>query len=301
MKGRRARNRLLLVNILILYLIFYFSFTIHSQDLKSLTVLNEEDNTPVEFYYMECNDNSYYIGNRKGQVKLASIGNCTISCIGFHSKDVVLTDKNDTIYLAPVNYELDSIIISSDNRMRTMTLGPIINFQFFKKYFQTNFESGSMLLFIENSEAYPSKIESLILPVKILDPNLYIRIRIVNVGEDGHPGEDLLEPFIWPYNRSTKKIDVSRFHITFPTEGIFIGVDWFMDPSSYSLDSDSNEKKFSLIAGDTRSYINIPTCTQCKNIPVYLNFARGDRIYYPLETGTPDYDLIPKWGIQIKR
>lgn len=291
--------QLLKFNSVILLLVY--GLTLHAQNAKSILVLNKQTNNPVSYYYLECDDDNYYIGNDQGQAIINSIGKCTISCIGFESKDVILTDTNDTIYLTPVTYELDSIKISSDNRMKTMTLGPAHSFQLFKRYFQTHFESGSILLFLENGEKYPSKIESLILPVNILNPNLYLRIRIVNVDEDGTPGKDLLEPFIWPYNRNTQKIDVSRFKITFPSEGIYIGIDWFMDPSSYSLDSDSSKKEFSLIAGDTTSYINIPTCTRCKNIPVYLNIARGDRMYYPLDTGTPDYDLIPKWGIQIKR
>jgi len=147
------------------------------------------------------------------------------SALGFEKKTVSLTEAK-IVRLKPIEYQLQEVLIS--NRLQTKEVeigktnsvirqafdyGPRIDTKFFPylpEYKKTKFIKQVRI-------DTDSKIE-----------NALIKIHLYEVNDEGFPGKEIIERALFvtiKKGTQTHKIDVSKYNLTVPKKGIFIGVE----------------------------------------------------------------------------
>lgn len=259
-----------------------------------ILVIDSISKEAIPFYSVNCGS-TFYNGNLNGYFKPDTTCTCIISRVGYYPKNISISGKVDTIKLRAKTYNLKGIIVnSSDKNIKTRTIGPVNNFQIFtsdvKISYNKNFRRGSLLTLIKNDVNSIGKIKYLIMPIKTNCKHLFFRIRIFSVDSSNKLGRDLLIPsMVLSENRFKNKIDVSRYNITFPKKGIFIGFDWYY-PEAQDVDPESNPQ----------CKIEIPKAKNIKNPIVY--FRIGSMLHYDFQEYSGKFEefiLIPKWGVEI--
>ncbi|MGK4566542.1 carboxypeptidase-like regulatory domain-containing protein [Flavobacterium sp. 3HN19-14] len=146
------------------------------------------------------------------------------SAIGFTSAKVKIS-KSGNVKLKPEVYELDEIPILKSLGKTKIEIGDS------KKSGLPQFSFGKMpwifAKYFPYKETYGENRfvkDAVVTTSSEIDGALF-RLRIMAVGEDGNPGEDIVpENIIIPVKKGSRKniIDLTKYHITIPGEGIFI-------------------------------------------------------------------------------
>jgi hypothetical protein len=145
------------------------------------------------------------------------------SALGFEKKTVLISEAK-SVQLKPMEYELQEVMISNRKQTKEIEIGktnsaisqafdygPRIDTKFFPylpEYKKTKFIK-------QVSMVTDSKIE-----------NALIKIHLYEVNDDGFPGKELIgkELFVSIQKGTrTHKIDVSKYNLTLPKRGIFVG------------------------------------------------------------------------------
>lgn len=157
-----------------------------------------------------------------------------VSAIGYESQLINGHDSNFTILLIPKTYELSEIkirpkknisklIIDSYNKNKIHSYFSCGGFPWIVgKYFKFQPEY--------NSTPFIKQIKLLASCVSI-DSGVF-NLRIISFKEDGTPGVDMLDKnLIIKAESGAKKntiVDLSKYNITFPPQGLMIAVEWLI-------------------------------------------------------------------------
>ena len=155
------------------------------------------------------------------------------SALGYESKKS--SSKNELILLKPKVFELNEVVISIPKKTIESEIGfylpenQVIPWILAKKF---NLEENNQdLKFIKEISFFTkSKVD-----------NGVFRARIFKVKSDGMPGEDLVSEEIIvevKKGKSKTKLDVSKYNIQIPKEGIIVGFEsLFIDKNKYSQEA----------------------------------------------------------------
>lgn len=172
-----------------------------------------------------------------------------ISAIGYIKKYIPIKSilgKKSEISLRPNIYELSEVVIKPNDKKIKKTYYKLISpnkSNEFEKILKVGYQEA---IFIENKMQKVGKIESVIIELEKYDvfekrPYVDFRIRIYSYDKKNNiPGNDLLlENLISNAKGGTCTIDVSKYNIAIPLEGIIIGME-YLDSENKTKGKDIN-------------------------------------------------------------
>lgn len=219
-----------------LLLILILPITLTSYSQISGVILDEITITPIQYTNI-CIENSKYgsTSDLNGHfiIKEFKAGDALIiSAIGYNKKRIIVMSDSVVIKLAPRVYEITEIVIKPSKVKTEFTINalkrktPYLYFssmpfpRIYAKYFEYKPEYQSMLFLKE---------------IKVLTycrlKEAKINLRLFSITEKGEPGNDILKENHIITVKTGKKllnVDLERDKIAFPSNGIFIALEWLM-------------------------------------------------------------------------
>jgi len=172
--------------------------------------------------------------------------NLVFSAMGYETRTIKLADAQ-TVKLNPIIFDLDEVVIAKPTREIKLEIGGSKEFPhtyasgqtpwIYAKYFPfTN--DYSKVKYIKNAVIFTKS------PIK----NATFKLRIFEVDANGLPGMDLInEDVVITVKKGKQRnvIDVTKFNITFPNNGIFIAYEWMIiEKNKYTLDFKTLDNKY---------------------------------------------------------
>ncbi|MFN5771655.1 hypothetical protein, partial [Flavobacterium sp.] len=219
-------------------------------------------------------------------------------CIGYVSKSITNTSKNDTIFLVKKVITLDEVVISKKD-FPFSVLGYTKN----KKKIKLSASKGFQLcVYIDNPYKEVKQIKSFLFKVKRRE-NYKTAIRIhfyKKQPNNNEPGEEILnEDIVRYFDGKTKElveIDVTKYWIEFPVEGAFVGIEWlgivdektgeFIENKEKWSDTsielnDASNKTLTFIKNATKknTWSNTEQLGKDLGLKNYLNASFGIKVY----------------------
>lgn len=273
------------MRLLVVLLSFIVIQTVSAQ-IGTVCVIDSLTHEPISFCKIQLSDSIVLVDNN-GFFKSHSLINktCEVSALGYRNKTIKLTNNLTKIYLAPIDYKLNEVIIESNRFRHKKVIGPIKKINLIPSFLKISQNRGSLLVLIPNESILDSYIKSIKFPINFLSDNLLIQIRIKENNEN-KPGDDLLkEQVIIKSDTIRKNINLLKYGIKFPKEGVFIGFDWSSSNANAPL---WNRDEFTFIVKYSEKSTNI----------VFAKFGTADKLYNLYEFDK-SVRIVPKIGIEI--
>lgn len=280
-------------------LIILFSLlatVVYSQNYTTV-VIDSVTLEPIPFYNVDCGM-KFDFGDEQGLFKLDTARKCTISCIGYNSQVVNINRQTDTIILSPKANDLEKVTVVGTRNTKTQRVGPIDEFQLFPNSSKISayWHKGSILIHIPNEDSLSGKIKSILIPLKERCEFLYYRISLLSVNSYVRPSGFLLNSdIVLKGNELKDQVDVSKYNIDFPLDGVFISFDWYLPENEKREIQDLIENA----KVDTNCLV-IPMAKNAEDPRVYVRF--GDKEIYnrtEKEEELGGFIFVPKWGLEI--
>jgi hypothetical protein len=151
------------------------------------------------------------------------------SAVGFETLKSKIKE-NANVVLKTVTYQLDEVVISKPKKTIEVEIGEA------KKLHHSQLSGGEPWIyaryFNKKSEYFKTPfIKEVIVFSNSNVKNSKFKLRIFTVGKDGFPDADLLNEDIVVIAKSgfrMNTIDISKFNLSMPDEGIFIAYEWMI-------------------------------------------------------------------------
>ncbi|MCG8411787.1 MAG: carboxypeptidase-like regulatory domain-containing protein [Bacteroidales bacterium] len=246
-----------MLRIFLLGLIYFLSQNyIYSQNLYSGKVLDAETNESIPFAYVVSPANKMLLAmtNIDGEFEFKNDSDsCMFYCMGYDSLCVSLKNKLNTIKLTPKAYKIDQAIITASaankktfkrkiNVKKVMPWDHIIKIYSHARCVETRLILGN---------GYIGQLRKVYVYVTNEgEANSYFRIKIYS-NLDGRLGYDITPANIIAKGRPNRwiEIDVQKYGILFPKNGLFLGVEHLEDIRNKSF-----ERKFGVKGNIVETY-----------------------------------------------
>lgn len=212
-----------------------------SQNIVKGFVVDSKSKQPLEYVIVSTKQGDVGVyTNEKGYFELSipsNIDSVIISLVGF-KREMIAIDKLskpnivETIQLIQVNFQLPELTVKSSNKTRISQIG-YINSKQNKIYIPGSSKGGIRAVFIANENDDDVFIKELIYRFHSSwqEKEAIIRVHLYKVNPysmDKEPGEELLpQSIIIKFNKTSKlKVDISKYAIKFPDEGVYVGLEW---------------------------------------------------------------------------
>lgn len=256
-------------------LIFLFTFNLCTAQLQSSVVDSKtKKGIPYVNIWIE-NENIGTTSDELGKFNLETDNSKTIvfSAIGYETKKVLSSSIKSYVELSPLIIELDEVVINP-KQPESLIIGG------FKKskidfYFACGNVPWVSARYFEYKENYNET--PYLKTIKILTKsdvnNATFNIRLYSVDENGKPQSYIYNRNIIGYAKKRKKItqvDVSKLHIKFPRNGLFIAIEWLIinqNKHEYEYTMEGSDKKFKDISYEPK--IGVMPSETNKNSWVY--------------------------------
>jgi hypothetical protein len=210
------------------------------------TIVDSISKKPIELATISLSTSNYTVlSNKAGHFEIdhrKDKGNLQVSNIGYNTKSIVLSDKEDyyLVYLSPKTEELKEVIIISNNKPKNYSPDKFLKSKRdHEEDFGFQFDTENCV-FILNPYHKKGKIKSLDLELKKVkgynenNKNKIDYLAAFNIkfySYDSHknkPGKEIHNKniIIEPENKTyTLKIDLDSLQIPFPENGVCVGVE----------------------------------------------------------------------------
>ena len=224
-------------------LILVVSNSIYSQ-FKGIVL--DESNKPISYVNIWVeNENIGTTSNEDGEFLINTTNEkiLVFSAVGFETKKIKISN-NDKVVLQTAIYNLEEIVITKSKGSIEREIGN------FKKSIGSHLSGSVPWIYAKRFEfdgVYKKTpfLKNAIVFTKSKIKNAKFKLRIFSVMENGFPGEDLLKEDIIVVVKSGKiknVIDLTKFNIIFPDNGIFIAYEWMIiEENKYLYKSFSKE------------------------------------------------------------
>ena len=145
------------------------------------------------------------------------------SALGFEKKRIKVSQAAQ-VYLKPMAYQLDEVVISKRYKTREREIGKVEN-----QYFQA-FDNGPRIdtKFFRYDPSYKKTkfIKQVVISTDSKVDDATFKIHFYNVDLNGFPGEEMLsKDFIVSVSKGVKqtKFNVAKFNLRMPKDGLFVG------------------------------------------------------------------------------
>ncbi|SDB85297.1 peptidase associated/transthyretin-like domain-containing protein [Williamwhitmania taraxaci] len=209
-------------------LLFLLSY---SQENIKLTIVDDETKEPIEFAtfaYFHANQCSGVYSDALGVVTItlpSTVDSIRISCMGYQPTTLTKI-ASKTIGLHRKTFNIKEVVVRPCINFKT--LGYINN----KKEVRIGAESGlECAVLVENETGLESPIKSLLFRFKQNEKTkTVIRIHLYSCNSNRMPDKELINEnlvvYITPQNDGIIDYDISKFGITLPVNGVFVGMEW---------------------------------------------------------------------------
>lgn len=220
------------------FVILHFNFAV-AQLYKGKVVNKKNEVVPFVTISFTDKNNDYFgsITNEKGtfvvkKYLLNYTDSISFSCIGYKTKKIAIlelnTNKENIIILDNENYKIDNVIVyGKKEKNKIIELGTHKNITDGGDFFPIWEENA---LYIENDKNIKGYLKNI--NIKLTNkPNLKIplRVHVYSVDSVTHaPYKELLKESVVAttdnYKRKWISVDIRKYKIYFPKQGLFIGV-----------------------------------------------------------------------------
>lgn len=171
-----------------------------------------------------------------------------ISCIGY--KDSIVKNFEifslPTIELSPYFILLDEVVVNNSLKRSSSTLG-YIGYEY-KTFYQGGSKGSILLIFVPNEDSSKNRVITK-LKYELRSINRenekvnkgVVRVRLYSLSDTAiYPKSDLLQENIIQTiplkNKQTLIVDISKYKISFPANGVFVGLEWLGEKNnSYEI------------------------------------------------------------------
>jgi CarboxypepD_reg-like domain len=198
------------------------------------TVVDSSTKQPIAFAVIQTESKSFYSDSIGRFTVLANdLSNVIkISCLGYETKSFKIGQNcKERILLKPKIFNLPEVIVSS-KPFKSKKIGLSRK----SSISSAQLDGEIIATFIPNDDQTYKVIKKMILPFKHHkregDIRSNFRVHVYSVGIDGSPQKELLESnVVFCPNKKKKKVelDISKYNIIIPKEGVFIGVEWIAE------------------------------------------------------------------------
>lgn len=229
-------------------LFFLFALPLFSQTEIKGIVIDTETGNPIPYVNIWIENGRTGVTSEidgKFSIAVEKQDNLVFSAMGFEPL-TVKSSNAEMVKMKPVVFALDEIVIArptgnfqieigaSQKASHSYMSGPTP--WIYAKYFPYQQEY-SKTRFIKNAIVYTTS------QVR----NATFKLRIYEVKEDGFPGLDLIDQdIVVAVRKGSQKltVDLSKFNLTIPKNGIFIAYEWMIiENNKYTFDyKDKNQK-----------------------------------------------------------
>lgn len=226
-----------------LILLFLTCFSITAQ-IKGIVV--DDKNQPISYVNIWIeNENIGTTSEKNGEFLIDTTNEkfLVFSAVGFEIKKTKILD-NEKVVLETAIYALDDIVIDNRKESKELEIGDSKNTQISHLSGALPWIYAKRFNFVEEYKKTPY-IKSVIVFTKSKIKNAKFKLRIFKVNENGFPGVGLLdEDLIVNVKSGFKKnvIDLTKYHLSFPKDGIFIAYEWMIiDENKYIYEFTTKE------------------------------------------------------------
>lgn len=188
-----------------------------------------------------------------------------ISHVGFKTKRMTVRGLGGVIYLEPKEYELNEVVVAVGKKPKTLFLNRIKKKKCMLRYSTVPFGGGDYFIPIKPDEPQVESIyfpcDSLHFNKQLLSASFYfnnledtlsiVRIRIFDVDKHGYPQHDILNQSLLIDVRGDRdqlvNVDLEKYGLVMPQEGLFIGCESLIIPENTSQLSDGQGKSVKVI------------------------------------------------------
>ena len=267
------------------FILFYIcTATVLKAQVPNFVVKDSRTNKPIQFVAITSQKGSGTYTDESGEFNFPFSKNDTILTLhlSYNSVKISYIDllklPNNTVLLPTKEVSLREAVVKPAIDKLSL-LGYYNEKTFFKRVGPSGQNDFSVYVnHIKNVSGIEGYLNRLYfdLYVDIFEKsNSSVRIRVFSVGADGLPKDDLLtKEIIKRVDRITPniKIDVSEYNIVFPSEGVFIGLEFFCN---FDVKSTKNG----------RYTKNITDCPHIPTAKVSNNATVGESYYWTVLKG----------------
>lgn len=255
---------------IIFTLFLLFPFYLFSQIRGSIIDKSTEKEVPFANIWIE-DENIGTTSDNDGKFSLNEkvIGkSLIISAVGYERQEVQIESSDLTIYLIPKVYELDEIVIKQSENDNMVVLGG-----FDKSKIHHYYSCADKPWIVAKLVQYESRfVETPFIKAMTLLSLSEIKsstfgLRFLSVDSSGAPGEEIVNELILVKAKKGNKtitVDLSKYYIEIPENGVFIAVEWLI----------IEENKYEFVVGMPNSKEKVKATTyepSIGNIPSETN------------------------------
>jgi hypothetical protein len=227
-----------------------------------------------------------------------------ISSIGYNAKVIILQKNNDTVFLSPKIYEIsETRILPSKKKRKPVELGYAKENSIRSMRFWSGEEIAVYIPLIEDKNAYKlikqvifKERKSLIRNLNLdkIDYTSVFKINFYRTTENKEIGERInTEDIVFTSEvlKSRTKLDVSKYNIDMPENGIFVAIEWVgkINPETEEIITDI---KYGILPSIRVSYKITNSIVYEKRKFINKNWQRVDENYeFVKQIKSKDKDL----------
>lgn len=215
----------------------FLLFSVFSFSQIQIKVLDAENKKPIPYAKLIFQDKTYYKNTEEnGETTLEKDEKITkVESFGYESANIV--SQQNIYHLKPKFTNIEAIEISKPKYEKTYTIGSTKEDNF---GFMSGLITWEVLNFFANKnkdeKTYIKKVKILTDVRKTKQDAVFNLVFYENI--EGHTDSEKLKNIVvtCKKGKNITEVDFSKHPITFPKEGLFIGVEWIMNEQNHYLD-----------------------------------------------------------------
>lgn len=214
-----------------LFLLVLTSFSSFSQIKGTIQNSTTKDPIPyVNIWVEEGNIAGSADENGNFSLQTDTSKTITFSAVGYSNVSIKASEINAVVLMKPQTIQLNEVVIDRSKNPKSIQIGSLKNAK--PNYYVANKEGSSWIF--ANYYSYKAEYENTYFnTLKLITysevKGAIFNIRLYSVNEKGEPGDYLYDDnIICEVKKGTKisTIDLSKYNIRFPENGIFIALEW---------------------------------------------------------------------------
>ena len=240
-------NHVMRIKAFLITILAISSIIVYGQNKIQGYVLDKQTNEPLSYTIIsEIHQKYGSYSDTAGMFTLFFLSendSLKVSNLGYSNINICVRDllKTAKVLLEPDPFQLQEVVVNSQ---KTKT-----------KFMEIGFSTKKTNLFIVAS--YSQNINSIFIPFPekgsivliksvrftytLATRNFPLRVRIISVGTNGEPGDDIVaENIVFSNYKEGRKqvavVDITKYNVYMPRNGVFITLEWIMDKAPVTLE-----------------------------------------------------------------
>jgi hypothetical protein len=226
-----------------LILLLFCSLSYISKAQITATIKNPTDQKPIPYVNIWVeNENIGVTADENGKFILTAPANSKLifNALGYDDKTIEASKIDGLVYLIPKVFELKEVVVSSAKKTIENKIGTFKSNGISYSYAtHNNHPYLAARYFPYNTKTIETPFIKTVMPYCHSNVNnVKFKLRLFEAKEGGLPGKELIaENIIVTVKKGTSKpiIDLSKYNLTFPENGLFVGLEFMQLESNKHL------------------------------------------------------------------